>query len=246
MSCARKMSAGAPNGSNFHLPPTKPFSGSVHSSRSLPRQTWPPPHPAPLPAAHSRARSSPAHLYPRNRSPSFPRRRPRCPPSHPRSRCPPPVPPAPPHSSQSFPLLPFPPLLPLTPLFRHPTPAATSACHRKSSHPPETAGLPHRSIHTRAAAPLLTPLPHEIPATPAADEIAQFLRDSASLSPRSIHLPRPPHPFPAAAAASAPQSRRSAAKPRAAQPTFVSWPLLVRPHSIPDSPFFDGASHCAC
>src|SRR6266403_4733927 len=91
--------------------------------------------------------------------------------------------------------------------FRRPTPAAISASHRKSFHPPETAESPRRSTHKPAPAPPPAPPPHETLATPAADETAQFPPDSAWPSPRSTHSPAPPHPSPAAAAASAPLPR---------------------------------------
>ena len=91
------------------------------------------------------------------------------------------------------------------PLPPRPTPAATSASHKKSSRPLETAESPHRSIHTPANAPPPIPPPHEIPSTRAAGETAQSPPDSASPSRRSTHSPAPPHLSPAAAAASAPK-----------------------------------------
>src|SRR5216684_28920 len=170
MSCSAKTSPNAPTESNSHPRPTTPSSGSAHNSQFPPRQTFPPPNPAPPPAANSPAQSSPSRPCPRNHSPSSLRPHPPTPPSRPRSHCPPPARSAPPHSCRSILLLvrcklwtqyrlpalacsrdaaadtdqclylprPTPPPL-------RPKPAATSASHRKSSHPPETAVSPRRS-----------------------------------------------------------------------------------------------------
>src|SRR6266550_7452233 len=47
MSCSPKTSPGAPTGSNSHPRSAKPSSGSARNSPSPPRQTSPPPNPAP-------------------------------------------------------------------------------------------------------------------------------------------------------------------------------------------------------
>src|SRR5713226_5540852 len=217
MSCPPKTSPGAPTGSNSHPRPTKPSSGSAHNSQFPPPQISPPPNPVLPQAANSPTQSSSLHPSPRSRFLSSPHPHPPNPPSHPRSRCPPPAQSAPPHNSRSSapdssswspscPLPPQPPLPPLPPIARrlpHPTPAATSASHRKSSRPPESSVLLHRSTHTPAPAPPPTPPPHEIPATRVAGETAQAPPNSSLPSPRSAHSPAPPHFFPAAAAASA-------------------------------------------
>src|ERR1700676_907799 len=133
-----------------------------------------------------------------------------------------------------------------TPPLPHPTPAATSASHRKSSHLPETAKSPHRSTHKPAPALPPIPPPHEIPATRAAGETSQSPPNFACRSPRSIHSPAPPRPSPAKVAASAPSpghkpptnpqsctmlvSRRSSTRktthPRPAHFTFISNRIL--------------------
>src|SRR5882724_6129680 len=246
MSCWMKTSADAPSESSSRLHPTTPSSDSAHNSQSLPRQISPPPNPGLHPAAHSPAQSFPSHLSPCNHFPSFHCPRPPSPPSHRRSRCPPPAQSAPPHNSRraSQPLqtlllagdLPqvlssF--LLPttrITPQPPRPTPAATSASHRESSHPPEIAGWPHRSTHTPALAPPPAPPPSETPATRAAGEIAQSPPSFSSPSPRSTHSPAPPRPSPATAAASA----LSPPPPRTRFPSSSPPPAAVS-HALPAS-----------
>src|SRR5260370_17330752 len=83
-----------------------------------------------------------------------------------------------------------------TPPPLRPKPAATSACHKRSSHPPEIAESQHRSVHMSATAPQPIPPLHEILSTRPAGEIAHSPPDSASPSPRSTPPPPPPHPPP--------------------------------------------------
>src|SRR5882762_2687163 len=180
-----------------------PSSGSAHNSQSPPPQISPPPNPGWPPAARSPKQFYPSHPSPRSRSPLVLRPHPPNPPSHPRSRCPPPARSAPPHSSRfSLPRRCHAP--PTTPRRPHPKPAVTSASHKKSFHPPETVVSPHRSIHKPALARPPDPLLHETHATRAAGETAQSPPNFSSLSPRSTHSPAPLHLSPATAAASAP------------------------------------------
>src|SRR5580765_4198627 len=115
--------------------------------------------------------------------------------------------------------------LPGVPPLPHPKPAANAACHKKSSHPQETAESSHRSVRTRAVSQRPTPRQNEIPANRAVGGIAQSLPDSVCPFRRSVHSPVPPRLFPAAAVASAPAlPHRGRAPPSTLlpQPTFFS------------------------
>src|SRR5216684_1113818 len=242
MSCSVKTSPSVPTESNSHPRPTMPFSGSVHSSRSPPRRIFPPPNPAPSQVARSPAQSSLLRSSLRNRPPSSPRPHPPNPLSHPLIRYPLPAPPAPPHSCRSISLLvrcKLPPRYRLPALAcspdaadtdqclylprstrqsLHPTPDATAAFHKKSSHPPETAGSPRRSSHTRANVPPPVPPLREIHAIRAAGGTAQSLPNSAWQALHSVHSPAPPRLSPVAAAASALPSLLRAPRPLQSRP----------------------------
>src|SRR5712692_670719 len=101
MSCSPKTSPGAPSELNSRLLPTTPSSDSVHNSQCLPRQMFRQPNLVPRPAVRSLVRYFLSLVSLRSRSLSFLLPRPPTPPSHPRSRCPPPAQLAPPHNSQS-------------------------------------------------------------------------------------------------------------------------------------------------
>src|ERR1700732_1580888 len=99
-----KMSRDVPIESNFRPRPTKPSSGFAHSSQFPPRQIFPPPNPALLPAARSSKQSFLLHSSRRSRFPSSPRPRLQVRRSHPRIRYPPPKQSASPHNSQPSPV----------------------------------------------------------------------------------------------------------------------------------------------
>src|SRR5260370_31863227 len=130
-----------------------------------------------------------------------------------------------------------------TPPPLRPKPAATSACHKRSSHPPEIAESQHRSVHMSATAPQPIPPLHEILSTRAAGEIAQSPPDSSSPSPRSVHSLAPPHLFPAAAAPSVPTPQSSSSTPLSPSESFSLLPPCSR-SGFPPAFYSQSLAHC--